>query len=309
MMLPARGRVMPVFFLVAGLLAWTEPPAGVVFREAESVDNGQPETASHQIRQVFAEADNCKVVMEESSDPLVTAGSYVLASSSDAFLVDPVDKSIAPMDPTTMLAVTAAAGDPSGTPVPTAIAAVSLQQQFDGPGPDILGYPTRHLVFRLHYVEHPGTTAEGTAESTRWDERHEIWLVPWEEGEVVPVAWQKFRIMEDAGSGADRQEIQDAMARIYEHGLVIRQTIERRFESGGAPDDSSAEESGQGAGVERIVRDVTSFSRQDLSADVFEKPAGYRQAEFLAPQGASSRGEGPGVATDKAAESPAAGGG
>ncbi len=261
-----------VIGLAVAWLAAGPAAAGLVFREGETIEGNRPggeARQASQIRQVVAEGENCKVVLEESSDPLVPAGTYVLASTLDAFLVDPAGQTIAPLDPTAMMPAGAAPGEP---PAPARILAVTLETLFDDAGTPILGLPTRHLVYRLRYQEGDGPPDAGV----RWEERHEVWITPWTPGEALPAAWQKLRLAEDSGLGVERVEIRDALEQIYQRGIVLRQLIERRATGGGAP------AAGQVA-LERVSREVTSFSRQDLPADTFEQPAGYARTEFLAP--------------------------
>ena len=257
-----------VLWLAAGPVA-----AGVVFREAENIDADPAGGAARQIRQVLAEADNCKVLLEESSDTLMPVGAYVLASGVDAFLVDPAARTIAPMDPISMVPVTAM---PADAATRARILDVTLEQQFDAAGQPILGLPTRHLVYQLRYQEVAAGADAAGPEPTRRDERHEIWVTPWPEGDAAPVAWQLLRIAEDAGPGPDRQDIRDALEQIYQHGLVLRQLIERRTISGAV--------TAQRVEIERVTREVSSVGRQDLPPAVFEKPVGYAQTEFLAPE-------------------------
>ena len=258
----------------AGLAGWAilllgavPAPAGVMFREVEQSQG--PAGESRQVRQVLASAENCKVVFEEVADGSWPAGSYVLASAVDAFLVDPAERTVAPVDPTLMspAAGTEAADDG------TRITGVALDVLFEDAAGPLLGGPTRHAVYRLRYTERAPAADDVPARITRWEERHEVWVTPWPDGSSLS-GWLAFRVAEDTGPGPDRQEIREALAQIHGEGLVLRHVIERLAAVG--EDEPSL--------LERKRREVTSLARPDVAAEVFERPPGYVLNEFLAPQ-------------------------
>lgn len=248
--------------LLAAGLAVTPATGGVVFREAETIEGTAPGNGSRQIRQVLAEDEACKVVLEDGGDTLLPIGAYVLATTVDAFLVDPAERTIAPLDPTTMVPAATTAEPTTRAPVTD----VALDLLFDAPGPVLLGLPTRHLVWRLRYRD--GASAQATLR----EERHELWVTPWVPGEALPTAWLKLRIAEDAGLGPERADLRDAVEQMYTQGFVLQQVIERVAPAG----------SGEAAGP-RVLREVMSFSREPVPATAFEQPQGYSATEFLAP--------------------------
>ncbi len=248
--------------LLAAGLAIAPAAGGVIFREAETIEGAAPGNGSRQIRQVLAEGEACKVVLEDGGDSLLPIGAYVLATAVDAFLVDPAERTIAPLDPTTMVPAATTAEPAARAPVTD----VALDLLFDAPGPVLLGLPTRHLVWRLRYRD--GTSAQAVLR----EERHELWVTPWMPEETPPTAWLKLRIAEDAGLGPERADLRDAVEQMYTQGFVLQQVIERVAAAG----------SGEAAGP-RVLREVTSFSREAVPATVFEQPQGYSATEFLAP--------------------------
>ena len=254
------------------LLAAVSPAiAGIVFREVETVETSTPVGNARQVRQVFADGDSCKVLIEESSDPLAPAGSYVLATGGDAFIIDPTSKTVAPVEPADMEPV--ARGSDAQAP-DAQVSGVTLERQLDEPGPPILGLPTRHFVYRLRYQEESSRAGQAGTAVTGLEERHEIWATPLPQGEPAPGAWQALRVVEDAGRGSARREVREAMDQLYEYGLVLRQIIERR--GPGSPP-------GGGSDNERVVREVTALSRESIPPEVFQKPTGFSQTEYLAP--------------------------
>lgn len=249
--------------LLAALSMSGAAQAGVVFREVQVTE--QAGSALRLVRQVISEGENCKILHEESTDPVAAVGSYVLATSNDAFVVDPARATVAPADPTHM--VPAAAGEAPARPT---IAGIALDKELDEAGPEILGLPTRHFVYRLRYeLRNPAAGAK--APVLRHEERHEFYATPWTATLQSPAVWRGWRAAEDAGVGAERRDLREALNSLYDNGLFLKHVIERP--AGGE----------QLGGGERVTREVTALSRQEIGAIVFVKPAGYSASEVLAP--------------------------
>ena len=252
----------PVLVLLA---ASPSASGGLVFREVETDDSGAASGSTRIVRRVFADGENCKVLVEESSDPQMPRGSYVLATGgSDAFVIDPARRTMTPVVPAEMQPV----AEPSGDHAPGTVTA-TVEPQLDEPGPPILGLPTRHYLYRLRIQEQ---AAAGSAVSTvaRSEERHEFWATSLPEGEQPPVAWQALRVVDDAGRSSAPREARQAIEQMYQHGLVLRQIVE--WHGPGASDS------------EKVVREVTELSRDSIPSDTFQKPAGLTQTEDLAPR-------------------------
>ncbi len=257
--------------LVAGMPLPGAASAGTVFREVQVVEQGAPAASVRLVRQVLSQGENCKILHEESTDPLAPAGSYILATNNDAFIVDPAHATVTPVDATDMLPVGQSADE---RPQRLVVSNVSLEQQFEGAGPALLGLPTRHYVYRLRYqLQRPGAGSSEPAR-VRHDELHDFFATPWPEDLQIPAIWRNWRAAEDAGVGPERRELRDAVDELQERGFFLKQTIERR---------ASGAAAGEGAAIERVSREVTALSRQDMRAEVFLKPEGFSPAEFLAP--------------------------
>jgi hypothetical protein len=242
--------------------------AGVVFRETETVDAGG--VVSRQVREVFAAGDDCKVVIREGGDALAPPGSYILATGTDAFLVDPARAVLTPLDPADMEPVSESPGDAAVV----TLSDVSLDAALDEAGPKILGLPTRHYVYRLRYQERTPPAAAAPEGIRQWEERHEFWATPWPDGAAVAATWRRLRVADDAGIGWAAPEMRAAIERMQDRGLMLRQIIVR--EKFGGP-------GGAVATRERVDREVAEIERRELAATDFKVPSGYAHAEFLAP--------------------------
>ncbi len=243
--------------------------AGLVFSEAEVIEAGTA-SAVRQVRRVFAQAGQLKAVFQQSADALFPEGAYLLVADGEAVLVDPARSTIAPVIAADMHPVPASAGEVAAT---RRFSDVRLELQMDERGPTLLGLPTWHYVYLLSYRElAPG---ESSSAAVITEERHEFWAAALPEEEAALSAWRELRVAEDGGAGFARREIREAVAQMYERGFFLRHVIERRDrEPAGATETVERE---------RIAREVTAVSREDIAAAVFEKPAGFSQTEFLVP--------------------------
>ena len=246
--------------------------AGVVFREIELVEPAGAGTAMREVRQVSAQGDGCRIIQEESTDPLAPAGTYILVTPHDSFIVDPARSTIAPVAPTDMQPVPPATA--TSEPI-LQITSVSVEKQKDEPGPAMLGMPTRHYVYRVQYLEEHVAPDPLRGTIVSHDETYEFWATPWPGGESDMATWRSWRVAEDAGASAGRRELRDAIDELYGHGFFLRQLIDRRVSANAppAPDTSAA----------KLSREVTSVSIEPIPAAAFERPSGYTQSEFLAP--------------------------
>lgn len=241
-------------------LAPVAPPAGaaLVFREVETIERPDAPVA-RQVHQVAAEGESCRILQEESTDPAAPAGTYLLVTPNDAFVVDPARATLAPLAPTRL----EPADGPAEADGPV-VTGVTLETLFEADGPKLLGFPTRHAVHRLRYALGAG------GDAVRHEERHETWAaaIPWLA--EVPAGWRAWRVAEDAGAAGERRELREALDALHARGLVLRHLVERRTEA----DDAL---------VERVSREVTSVAEELLPPETFQRPAGYELSEFLAP--------------------------
>jgi hypothetical protein len=266
----SRLRGAPAWCLLAALgFATSAGPVfgGAVFREVERVESGGV-PGSWQQRQVFAGGENCKILIEQSSDPLEPAGSYFLTLSEGSFFIDPARATLAPVVPADMQPAERIEGEPNAQQPPMSVA---VAHEIHEPGPRMFDLPTTHHVYRLRIEESAGTVNPAPIV----EERHELWAAAAPDAQFGLQAWRERRINEDGGTEPARAAVRDALALIYGQGLALRHIIERRELTAAAvaPDTPP----------ERVVRAITQVSRQEIPADAFRKPTGLADTEFLAP--------------------------
>ena len=98
--------------------------------------------------------------------------------------------------------------------------------------------------------------------------------VPWSAALTPPATWRTWRVSEDAGVGAERRDVREAIDSLHARGFILRHTIERQVTGATA---------GEGIAMERVSREVTALSRQEIDARVFARPEGFAPAEYFAP--------------------------
>jgi hypothetical protein len=254
------------------LLAPAGAPAGVVFRETEVAEPAGAGVATREVRKVSAQGGGCRIEQEASTDPLAPAGTWILVTPHDAFIVDPARSTIAPVAPTDLEPVSGATA--SGGPI-LQVTSVNVEKQKDEPGGAMLGLPTRHYVYRVQYREEHVAPDPLKGTIVSHDETYEFWATAWPGNGDDMATWRAWRVAEDAGASAGRRELRDAIDELYDKGFFLRQLIDRRVSANAppAPDTSAA----------KLSREVTSLAMEAIPAAAFERPTGFTQSEYLAP--------------------------
>jgi hypothetical protein len=251
----------------AGMLESTGAGAGTIFREVQVTEQDAPPTSVRLVREVLSEGEDCKILHEESTDPLAPAGSYILATASDAFIVDPARATVSPVDPTRMVP----ASDEI-EPRRAIVSGITLVRELDEAGPALLGLATRHYVYVLRYDLLKPADA-GAPIAVHHQERHDFVSVPWGGSLAPSPTWQAWRVSEDAGLGPERTPVREAIESLHAQGFMLRHSIDRQITGA----------SGDGTLTEHVRREVTALASRPLDARVFARPDGYAPAEFLAP--------------------------
>jgi hypothetical protein len=241
--------------------------AGLVFRESEVREfAGAPSV--REVWQFSAQDGGMRALLEASDDPLLPAGCYLLATTTDAFVVDPARRLRAPFVPSDLRPAAAEAAESvSGRQ----LSALAVRREFEERGPVMLGLPTWHYVYLLSYQE-----ASAGEPPLHFEERHEFWAAALPDAQADLAAWRELRLIEDGGAGAARRPLREALAGMLDLGLFMRHVVERREWPGAAVPPAVP-------WTERVQREITAISREDLDATLFDPPAGLAEAEFLAP--------------------------
>ncbi len=255
----------PNVIVLAGLLAVTGPAwGGVAFRETQSTESSGGEPPLVETLQVHAANEACRLVSEPAEMAAGAPATYYLITLNDAFLVDTVRAEIAPVQPTDLRPVDESRPRPSRS---AEMRDVTLVEEFSRPGERLLGRPTVHAAWRLGFTE----VREGVP-VIRHEQRHEVWSAPARAGEES-LAWQQWRLAEDAGPGINSTALREAFERMQAGGLPLRHLIERVVVVEGVPVPQ----------VERVRREIVAIEMREFAEDYFRLPTDYSLLEILAP--------------------------
>jgi hypothetical protein len=281
----------PRMLSLAIVLLMTGLPAGggVVLRQVQVIETNGGKAGGRQVSETWAEGSKSKTVFDESADPMIPAGAYLLAPGGDAvYLVNPAEKTIARMDTAEMEAVGQNGQQTAGEQAETTghgteVADVKLEQQLDEPGPAMLGFPTRHYRYELSYTKRQSIDDMPGTLNTTIRETHEFWATDALNDDPA-IAAIRAEPHADAAKDNAQPEVEDAGTRMYAHGLFLKHILERTATSdtGGATGPQTT------PGVNEpsrqvITREVTELHRVPLAAAEFERPKGYTEIEFFTP--------------------------
>jgi hypothetical protein len=261
--------VRDVLLMLSMTAAAAPASAGLVFSETEVIEVGTA-PAVRQLRRVFIQGSQLKSVVEESTDPLVSAGTFTLAVDGDPVVIDPVLAIVAPRVPTNM--------EPVQAPPSSWAAADSgfvLELLSEERGPMLHGLPTRHYVYLLRYPSDGRDAPRAGPAVSMTEERHEFWASDLPVDDPALSAWERLRAAEDSAGGPARRELAGALAAMREDRFLLRYSIERHRIT--AADTTEAVER------ERVQREITAVSVEEIPAETFAKPAGLLESEFLVP--------------------------
>lgn len=287
---PHIGRRILAAGLLLGLAHSPVAGAGVVMREVQVTESSDEDVSGRRVTEVWAEGAQVKTVFVESANPMTPAGSYLLIPGGDIiYLIDPARKTLARMDMVEIGGIAEkgqamADEHADATGAKREIAGLKLDKTLDEPGPEMLGFPTRHYRYELSYTEKQHMKGMPGSFDTKIEERHEFWATQALNDEPAIAAIQADRT-EFSGDDAPDRVVDEAGARMAAHGFFLRHMIERKSESGMSEAGGMmrmmpgmSESSG-----ERISAEVTELKRLAIAAAEFAVPKGYAETEFFAP--------------------------
>lgn len=309
----------PHLLSVGLMLLLTAPSAGagVILRQLQLTEGSNADANGRQLAQVWIEGARTKVVFEESDDPLMPAGTYLLAPGPDVvYLVNPARRTIArlgmaEMEPLGEKDQEAAERAPEAGGPKLEVVGLRLEQKLDEPGPSLLGFPTRHYRYELSYVERQRLRGMSATFNFSVQERHEFWATAALKEAPAARILRAHRIADAWGEA--RREVEEAEARLYAQGFILKHLIERDTTSS-IVGDAGIMRMMPGMSdttTERITREVLGLRQAKLDESVFELPGDYAETEFLAPAPAGTPEQGPPTApeaggTPVSGETPAA---
>ena len=274
---------MGVFFICMN----SSLSAGGAFRGKQRVESSDEGVNNSVVSQALIEGNKLKILIEESSNPMIPKGAYFLSTGGDiTYFVNPMAKTIARIDRAETEKLESQAGRMAEQNrqmgMKTEMADIKLEQKLDESGPTMLGMPTRHYRYTLSYSEKQHAPGLKSPMTTKVEEQHEFWATNALTDEAAMIAWQKDRLME-SGDASDAA-VQQAANRIYSHGFILKHVINTKS-SVSMPGMGMMMGMGGGTDTDRTTREITDFRRESVPASVFELPKGYTETEFFSPGG------------------------
>lgn len=285
-----------VLWLLVSLLpagAW----AGITLRQVEVTEGSEEGQNGRRVMRVLADGRAMKTIFEQSPNPMMPAGSYLLSPGGEmVYLVDPAKKTIARMDIEELENIgkkgqQAAEQQQESTGQEFEVVDVKLEKTLDEAGPDMLGFATRHYRYELSYTERQDMRGMPGSLDTRVSEKHEFWSTA-ALNEDAAVAAIRAELTEAPDAEDKQKEVLDAERQMQAHGLMLKHVLERSTKSGmtGAS-GLMGKMMGIGRGMsdssdERTTREVTELKRGPIAAAEFQLPKGYTETELMGPGGA-----------------------
>ena len=285
-------------------LAW--PAAGGVtlkeHRTTESRNGNQTQTL-----EIVADGDRAKLTFVESNNPMMTAGSYILATPDSTFLVYPDRKSYMRIDMAEMAAMRqtssqmtqqiheqgAQRGEAGGAKT---VSNFSFKPLVDEAGPTMLGMPTRHYKFELAYTVSetvPGNKGVSTDHSVQRTE--EFWATNAVQVDLSPNARGGLAAMGGDNSASDESlpQIGDAYKTMRDKGVRLKSNVDV-VSSGGVGGSGAMGAwikiqtlgmSHGGKHESKESMEVLAFQQGAVAKSTFDLPKGYAESSMMGPGG------------------------
>jgi hypothetical protein len=285
-------------------LAW--PVAAAVtlkeHRVTEIKGGKQQETV-----EIVSDGDRAKLTFLESNNPMMTTGSYILASPDSMFLVFPDRKSYMRMDMAEMAAMHqtttqmqqqiheqgAQHGEAGGAKT---VSNFSFKPLVDEAGPTMLGMPTRHYKFELAYsVSESIAGNKGLSTDHSVQRTEEFWATNAVQMDVSPTARNGLAAMGGDNSASDESlpQVGDAFKTMRDKGVRLKSNVDV-VTSGGLGGSGAVgawmkiETLGMNKGGKRERKestDVLAFQQGAVPKDTFDLPKGYSESSMMGPGG------------------------
>ena len=262
---------------------------GVVLRQVRVTESSDAEASGRQVSQIWVEGEKMKIVFEESSNPIMPAGSYLVVPGGDiSYLVNPARRTITRMGMARMIALGEKGQPVAEQQAETAgqyeIVDAKLEQTLDETGPQMLGFPTRHYRYELSYTERQYRRGMPGPVNTAVREQHEFWATAALQDDPAIQAYLANQLATPDGEDP-RREVEELAVRLHAHGLFLKHVLARKTSRAvsGVAEEMPAMPGMSDAGAERVSREVIELRRATLMPADFELPKGYAETEFLAP--------------------------
>ncbi|HET6473428.1 MAG TPA: hypothetical protein VFG38_16410 [Pseudomonadales bacterium] len=291
------------FLLPLAALAWPVSAAVTLkeHRTSESKSGTRQETV-----EVVSDGDRAKLTFIESSNPMMTAGSYVLATPDTTYFVFPDRKSYMRIDTAEIAAMKqtsaqmnqkiheegAEHGEAGGVKT---VSKFSFKPLVDEEGPTMLGMPTRHYKFQLAYTVSETVPANKDVATDHTVQRtDEFWATNAVQVDLSANARKGLAAMGGSDNTATDEslpQIGDAFKTMHDKGLRLK-SITDVVSSGGIGGSGAV---GMWIKIETLgmnhfgkhelkeTSEVLAFQQVTVPKGTFDLPKGYTESSMMGP--------------------------
>lgn len=207
----------------------------------------------------LVDGDRAKIELLNSSNPMMPAGTYMLASDGGRtiYLVNPQQKSYTKWDMNAMMDFAGGAMQMMGISFSQPV----IEKLAEEKGPSLLGFPTRHYRFRTSYTM--TMNFMGMKRSTETVMEEEVWATD----QLKDAGFQAWLNQKPAKTGnAELDKMLEAEIGKKIQGLPLKRIVKQ-----------TQKESNGNTQTSTMTMEVTALSKKDVPAGVFDLPKGYTE--------------------------------
>lgn len=251
----SRGIGLSTMFCL-GVLAAGTAAAGLEYSAVTKTDSDGQTTTTQ--THAMIDGQQARIEFTESSNPAMRNGNYMLTrdAGTTMYMVDPSSKTYMRWGTEGMMGMAGAAMQMMNMKVSDP----KVEKVSEEKGPDILGYPTRHIRYRTTYTMQTSFMGMKTVKDTVVDE--DVWVTS-KIGDMGAKAWAKF-----AQNGTGNAEL-DKLAHATkgkETGFQLKSIA-----------TTTSTDAKKRTSLSTTSMEVTELQEKDIPAKVFDIPPDYTE--------------------------------
>jgi hypothetical protein len=243
--------------------------AGITFTQVTKSEGGGGEGSGDMVAQVWADGGQAKVQFQETNNPVMTKGSYMLVNKKgEMIFVNPEQKTYSKFDLSAMMeSMDQAMSAAKKFGFSMEVENPKVDKVLEEPGGEILGYPTTHYRWHTSYTMVFHMIKPMPDRRSQSDSVEDVWTTT--AIQLPPATGDLFAGM---GGGATMKELQKLIetTRTKMTGFPLK----RVTVSSGA----------NGKGSHTMTSEVKDLKQTDIPASTFAIPAGYTETDMMQPQ-------------------------
>lgn len=255
---------MPVIFTATlGILAsvCTLNAGWVYTASTRGEGSDQAQDANNTVKG-WIDGNKARIEIVESANPMLPQQSYLISSDGGQtlFLVNPRDRTYSRWDINAMIGLAGGAMDMMGMSFTTP----NVEKLVDEPGPNLLGFSTRHYRFLTTYALNMNFL--GIRKSTEFKQEEDIWATDQLKDEGFN-AWLNQRPNKTGNAKFDKL-IEAELSKIRGFPLKRISVTTQKDSDGNTV-------------TIKTITEVTSLSKADIPSGFFERPQDYTEKQLI----------------------------